>query len=69
MHQKCAGSVASQGTYLGFEFDPQIAYGEQLSDVSLSHRCSSLSLPTCTPSSLKSIKIKISSGEDFKKVK
>ena len=44
MHQRVPGSIAGQGTYLGWGLIPGCgAYRRQPIDVSLSHRCFSLS--------------------------
>ena len=52
IHQKVAGSIPGQGMYLGCEFDPQSGrVWRQPINISLPHRCFSLSLYT-PPSSL-----------------
>ena len=41
MHQKFAGSIAGQGTYLGCGFDPWLGYVREATD-----QCFSLSPPS-----------------------
>ena len=59
-HQKAAGSIQGQGTYLGCRFDPQSGQVWEATNFSLSHRCFSLSLsPSSLPLPLKSINISL----------
>ena len=62
MHQKVAGSIPGQDTYIGYTFQSWLEYlGEATDQCFLTHRCLS-SLPL--PLSLKLINIP--SGEDLK---